>query len=331
MSKLSALSQALNDVYQGNASEDGVRIWLDTGFKPLNKALSGRYNRGLPCGRIIELFGGESCGKTAIATSSMISAQKQGGVAMFMDHERSFMPDLAEKMGLCIDPKVGNFVYQKPRTLEESFDKMVQYLDLVRSKKLIPDEAPIVCVFDSLAAMNPKSKFAKGMEDQGMNDSLALAKACSSCFPVLQTYADEYNACILVLNQVRENPGVMFGDNTTTPGGKAPKFYASIRVALNRSVEKDKSGQTIKAKVVKNKVSAPFKEAKWEFKFREDGTGFLDSLSSSIDHLVDIGILKRAGAYIEYNGKKMYRSALIEAIEKSGRQQDIYDMMKDDD
>jgi RecA/RadA recombinase len=205
MSALSGLAGALDDVYGGNVEGEGVQTFLDTGFKPLNKAISGRYDGGLPCGRIVEMFGLESCGKTAIATAAMIAAQKAGGVALFMDHERSFMPHLGKQAGLCIDPKVGNFIHQKPKTFEESLDKVVEYLDIVRGKELIPKEAPIIVVFDSLAAMVPKSKFDKKAADTGMHDSLALAKASSSAFPVLQSYADDFNTCMLFLNQVREN------------------------------------------------------------------------------------------------------------------------------
>ncbi len=312
------------------ASEDSVEIWLDTGFMPLNKAISGEYDKGLPVGRIIEMFGAESCGKTAIATSAMVSAQKMGGLAMFMDHERSFMPHLGEQAGLNIDPKAGNFVHAVPETFEKSLDMVIEYSQAVRDNKLIDDKAPILVVFDSLAAMVPKSKMAKTNEEMGMHDSLALAKACSTTFPVLQHWARKLNMCILILNQTRTDPGVMFGDNKKTPGGDAKNFYYSVRIGLNRSmIKKDKEviGQTIKAKVIKNKVSKPFQECTWRFSFRDDGTGFLDTLHSSIEYLIDNEKLKTSGAYVEYAGKKVFKSQLADKIREAGKEQVIYDMI----
>lgn len=327
-----SLADALGSVFGENASEKGVDVWLDTGFMPLNKAISGSYYNGLPVGRMVEMFGLESCGKTALATNAMISAQKAQGLAMFMDHERSFMHELARKMGLETDPAIGNFIYQRPDTFEQSIDGVVKYLYLVRENDLIPEEAPIIVVWDSLAAMVPQSKLAKDAEEQSMHDSLALAKACSSAFPALAMHAEKTNACFLFLNQTRENPGVMFGDSTTQPGGKAPKFYSSVRIGLNRKLVKDKDKnvekQEITAKVIKNKVSAPFREAKWSFAFREDGTGYLDTLGSSIDYLIEKEILKQSGAYVEFNGKKIYRSQLTEKIIESGQEDIIYDLIR---
>jgi protein RecA len=326
-----SLADLQSKVFKNVAAPNmGVKYWLDTGFKPLNKAISGDYAKGIPSGRMIEIFGKESCGKTAIATSAMINAQKEGGIAIFLDHERSFIPQLGEKMGLCIDPAIGNFVHQTPRTFEEAMDLTIEYIESVRVNKLIPEEAPIVIVFDSLAAMIPKSKFVKKVEEQGMHDSLALAKACSSAFPLLQAYADDFNATMLFLNQTRTNPAMMFGDSTTTPGGDAKNFYYSVRIGLTRKMIKDKDkntiGQTIKAKVIKNKVNKPFSECEWQFTFRDDGTGFLDSLSSSIDYLIARGDIIQSGAYVEFNGKKVFRSKFTELIIENKLEQTIYDM-----
>lgn len=317
---MDALAKALSDVLDGNDESKGVKTWLDTGFPPLNRAVSGRYDGGLPCGRIVELFGDESCGKTAIATACMIAAQRAGGVAMFNDHERSFMPHLAENQGLDLTP--GRYIYKTPDSFEGSVTKTIQFIKAVRERKLIDEDAPIVVVFDSLASMVPQSKLAKEVDEQGMNDSLALAKATSSVFPVLALEAEKNNTLILVLNQMREKPGVMFGDPNTTPGGKAPKFYASVRIQVGRSMIKssDKKrviGQEITAKCIKNKVSRPFELAKWKFMFRDDGSGYLDAIGSGIDHLCEEGILTKAGNRIEYtDGKKYLRNDLIANIEK---------------
>jgi len=139
--------------------------------------------------------------------------------------------------------------------------------------------------------------------------------------------------CIVFLNQTRTNPQIMMGDSTTTPGGDAKNFYYSIRVALTRKMEKDKeknvTGQTIKAKVIKNKVSAPFKEATWRFNFREDGTGYLDVLGASVDYLIEKNVLKQRGAYVELNGKKYFRSKLVEVIIENKMEKVIIDMINE--
>jgi protein RecA len=334
MSKaVKSLSDAMSAVFgSSRVTHDGVELWLETGFLPLNKAVSGAFAHGLPVGRIIEIFGAESCGKTAIATSAMIGAQQAGGLAMFMDHERSFMPHLAEQAGLCIDESVGNFVHSYPKTFEESLDKVIEVSQLVRDNDLIAKDAPIVVVFDSLAAMVPKSKFSKKNEELGMHDSLALAKACSTSFPVLQHYARELNMMIVVLNQTRTDPGVMFGSNIKTPGGDAKNFYYSVRIGLTRKIIKDKDkkvlGQEITAKVIKNKVSKPFEECRWLFSFRDDGTGYLNALQSSIDYLIDKGVLVTSGAYVEYNGKKLYRSQIADKVIEAGAEESIYNMIR---
>lgn len=329
--KLKALQGIASGVFKGKmGTATGVNYWLDTGFLPLNEAISSNYDDGVPSQRIIEIFGAESCGKTAIATSVMMSAQKQGGLALFMDHERSFMPHLAEKAGLAIDD--GTFIHATPKTFEESLDMVVEFGDKVRENKIIPDEAPIVVVLDSLAAMVPKSKLAKSNAEQGMHDTTALARACSSAFPALQQFATDYNMCIVVLNQTRENIGVMFGDNTTTPGGNAKNFYYSVRIGLTRKMVKDKDknviGQDITAKVIKNKVAAPFKQCSWRFSFRDDGTGFLDSLHSSIEYLIERGDLETSGAYVIYNGKKIYKTQLTDKIREAGQEDVIYNMIR---
>lgn len=327
---LAGLASAVDEVFGGNADRSSVKMWLSTGYPPLNEAISSRYDGGIPVGRITEIFGGESCGKTAIATQAMIEAQKAGGIAIYNDHERSFDEALAVDLGL--DNTKGTWIYQKPKTFEASVTTTIRFCQKIREGKFIDDDAPIVVVFDSLAAMVPKSKFAKDVDEQGMNDSLALAKACSAVFPTLSVYAEELNIALIFLNQEREKPGVMFGDPTTTPGGRAPKFYASVRMQVGRTMIKGKEagtylGQTVKCNVVKNKVSRPFMKSTWRFMFRDDGTGYFDVVGSTIDHLVDIGVLKKSGAWIEWNGKKYNKQPLIDLIIKNGLQQTLFDLL----
>lgn len=316
------LGNALIKAAGDNDLIQNVKVWLDTGFPPLNKAISGKYNGGFPCGRIVEMFGPESAGKTMIATKAMINAQQMGGIAMFNDHERSFDSKIANEIGLLTE-EGDPWIFKTPETFEESVTNTIKIIGEIRAQKLIAPEAPIVVVFDSLASMVPKSKMAKAVDEQGMNDSLALAKATSSVFPVLTQYVQKYNVLCIVLNQTRQKPGVMYGDPTTTPGGEAPKFYASVRIQLGRQQIKDKTtkdvlGQEITATCIKNKVSAPFKKAKWRYMFNEDGKGHFDVIGSLIDHLIEANLLDMSGLRVNWEGKTYYRTQLAAKIEADG-------------
>ncbi|WEU67342.1 hypothetical protein [Xanthomonas phage JGB6] len=284
-------------------------------------------------GRIIEIFGPPSCGKTAVATKAMAAAQQAQGLAVFMDHENSFDVGLAAGLGL--DPSK-NWVYKQPTTFEEAIDmtkklamrlrNLDKNLRPMKGRAALPMEHPIVVVYDSLASMVPESKMfdnkgnLKDAADNSMHDNTALARATSAHFPLLAQIAYKCNMCLIFLNQVRTKPGVAYGDPTTTPGGQAPEFYASVRIGLTREMIKDKDknviGQIVNANVRKNKVSAPFKRASWNFMFREDGTGYFDVDGSLVELLADNGVLKRDGnGYIWTDGKKYMKPALKEKIE----------------
>lgn len=314
----------------GNDEPTKVRSWLNTGHPLLNDALSGSYHGGLPLGRIVEMFGPPSCGKTAIATSAMICAQKLGGVAMFFDHENSFDVGLAESMGL--DPN-GRWVFKSPNTFEESVHTAAKAARHIRSNKLIEPDAPIIVVFDSLASMVPASKMEKDMTEHNMNDKLALPAATSAAFPVLAKMAENDQWTPLFLNQIRDNV-TGYGEKHKTPGGNAPEFYASVRIALKRTKKTKGSGstkvingQTIDAEVVKNKVHRPFERCKWDFVFTEDGEGKFDPVGSVVDHLIDIGALTRKGARVEWDGKSLYRDDIVQRVEESGDREKLYSML----
>ena len=330
------LKDIIGDLIGKNDEQQEVSMWLDTGYPPLNKAISGNWDGGLPCGRLIEIFGPPSCGKTALATEAMAAAQRAGGLAVFMDHENSFDVGLAEGLGL--DPNT-NWVYKQPTTFEQAIDmtkKLAMNLRNVdknlcpmKGKAPLPMDKPIVVVFDSLASMVPASKMfdnkgnLKDSADNSMHDNTALARATSAHFPLLAQIAYKCNMCLIFLNQVRTKPGVAYGDPTTTPGGNAPEYYASVRIGLSREMIKDKDknvvGQIVNANVRKNKVSAPFKRASWNFMFRDDGTGYFDVDGSLVELLADSGVLKRDGnGYIWTDGKKYMKPALKEKIETEG-------------
>lgn len=320
MSKPSALALALGGIIGENAKQLGITQWLDTGIPELNKILSGSYDKGIPLGRLIEIFGPSSSGKTFIATMIMKAAQEAGGIAGFSDHERSFEPGLAESLGLNTDPNVGNFIYKRPLTFEESIAMAVTFCEQVRKQKLIPEDAPLVWVFDSVASMIPHEKLFddKGNRrtagDYNMRDKLALAAATSQSYPILAQFAEDYNMTVLLLNQIRTKPGVMFGDPTTTPGGNASEFYSSIRLSLGRSLitngkkgdEKQVLGQEITSYTVKNKVSRPFMKAKHRVLFREGGGADVDVIGSTLDFVIRKGFLEKSSTgRIEWEGKKV--------------------------
>lgn len=322
---MSALAKALQGVIGKNAERVGIKNWMTTGIPELDAALSGKFeDGGIPGGRIIEIFGPASSGKTFLATMVMRAAQQMGGIAGFSDHERSFEPKLAESLGLNINEDDGQFVYKKPETFEESILLAMHFCEQVRKQKLIPDEAPLVWVFDSVASMVPYDKL---YDDKGkrrtdrinMKDKLALATATSQNYPQLAQFAEDYNMTVLLLNQVRMKPGVMYGDPTTTPGGQAAEFYASIRISLGRKMitngeagdKKETLGQEITANVIKNKVTRPFQKAKWRVMYNMSGFGAkVDVVSSTLDFLVRKQLIPRDGNYLLWEGKKVYQVAL---------------------
>lgn len=321
----------ISDAVGKNDDPTTVSHWLNTGHPLLNDAISGSYHGGLPVGRIVEMFGESSTGKTAIATAAMIEAQRLGGVAAFMDHENSFDHELAVGNGLNINER---WVFKKPDSFEQSIDTVVKACAAIRERKLISPDAPIIFVFDSLASMVPKSKLDKDSAEFNMNDNTALARATSAAFPALAKHCERHQFLALFLNQVRTKPGVMFGDNTTTPGGSAPEYYSSVRISLTRAqitkvVKGDKQiiGQKVTANMKKNKVHRPFEKAKWDFRFQDDGTGMFDPVGSVLDVLIDQGAVKKGGQFIEWDGKKLHRDDVIERINASGDREQLYKLL----
>jgi len=293
-----------------------VTAFLSTGYKPLDYEISGHYhNGGIPQGRMTEIAGYEATGKTALAVAIMKSAQEQGGFAMFKDHENAFDVGLAKSQGLSDDPN--KFLYNTPNTFEESVDKASEYGLMVR-EELGPD-VPIVAVFDSLASMVPKSKWDKNAADYNMNDTTALARATSAAFPVMSLLAMRSNITMVFLNQVRTKPGVMYGSPDTTPGGQSMAFYASLRIKLAKIKHSDKDfkakdGHGVKASIDKNKVWKPHGEARWDFYYSEDGTGHFDVAGGSVDALIELGIIEQGGAYVTFEGDKMFKSQFVKKM-----------------
>jgi recombination protein RecA len=315
MSIANALAAALTKggVKSDEARDDG--LFLSTGVPNLDYALSGKYRGGgIKTGRIVEIAGPPSAGKTQLATAVMAQAQKAGGAAGFKDHEGSFMLDLAKGLGLDDTPGIWN--YQRPRSFEQSLDQAIDWMETIRKADVIPFEAPLVMVFDSFAGMVPAAKLnrdKKEGEGQNMKDNLALAMAASQELPAFNQFVTENNVLAIFLNQLRMKPGVAYGDPRYTVGGEALPYYASLRLFLGREMERDKKtkevvAQKIKAEAIKNKTYRPFQKTSWEFKWRADGTGYIDVMDSMVDHigaahLTDLGI--QGGAWFTWEGKRL--------------------------
>lgn len=331
---LEALGRALNKAGVTNAERSKVSLWLTSGYPPLDNIVSGYYvgeNAGFPVGRMVEIYAPSSSGKTALATELMASGQRAGGIAIFMDHERSYDSALGEKYGL--NTTFPNFIYQKPETLEESFDLAEDLIVSIRESKSIPEEAPIVLVFDSLASMIPQSKWDKDAKDQKMNDNTALSVATAMKIPSLVQRCEKHNVLCLMLNQIRTKPGVIHGDPSYSPGGESKEFYSSVRLKLGKKIVRDeKTGeqrQVITISAVKNKVFKPFEKCEYELVFGNDSSLHFDVIGGTIKEAVACGALEQAGAYTTWtDGKKYHRRPLIEKITNEGLKDELFSLLK---
>ena len=317
---LADLAAALEKAIGPNAGDQQVTDFVSTGFEPLNAIISGSPTGGLPQGRLVEMYGPSSSGKTALATMMMIEAQRAGGIAGFMDHERSFAVDLATNMGL--SSEFPAWIYKRPRTWEESNVLMAKTAKAIRGAKAIPENAPILFVFDSIASALPKSVADKEMDEYNMNDTTALARVTSTTLKAMAQHAEDYNFTVLYLNQIRTKPGVVYGDPTTTPGGGAMEFYATTRIALGRRKimeerdgEKQFVGQEITMKTTKNKLTRPFQEIALRMMFNADGTAYFDVTGSLLDWLVEKGKIESSGPRVTWiDGKSYFKKSLLEKI-----------------
>lgn len=326
-----ALSKALLSAIGENSDDQQITEYISTGFPPLNNIVSGGYKGGLPQGRLIEMFGPPSSGKTALATMALIQAQQAGGIAGFMDHERSFDVGMAKNMGL--KDEFPYWIYKRPSTWEESNTAMAKAAKAIREANVIAPNAPILFVFDSIASAIPKSMVEKEFDEYSMNDTTALARVTSTTLKSMAAFAEKYNFSVLYLNQVRMKPGVVYGDPTTTPGGQAMEFYATVRIQLSRKkIMEDRGGgekvfiaQEITMETVKNKLTRPFQKVVWRMGFNPDGSGYFDVTTSLIDFLIAKGKLTVSGAWVKWplDGKSYQKKALAKHIDDNGLQAEL--------
>ena len=244
---------------------------------------------GFPRGRIIEIYGPESSGKTTVALHAIAEAQKMGGVAAFIDAEHALDPVYARKLGVNLD----DLYVSQPDTGEQALDI---------TDALVRSSAVDMIVIDSVAALTPKAEIEGDMGDSHVG---LQARLMSQALRKLTAIVNKSKTCVIFINQLREKVGVMFGNPETTPGGKALKFYASMRLDIRKmDTLKDADGamgNRTKAKVVKNKLAPPFRQAEFDIVFGEG----VSREGCIIDMGVQFDIIGKSGAFYSYNGNKI--------------------------
>ncbi len=293
--KVKALDLAINQIEKqfgkGSIMKMGGEYIIDTpviptGSLPLDIALGVG---GVPRGRVVEIFGPEASGKTTLTLSIIAQAQKRGGQAAFIDAEHAFDSTYAKKIGVNLD----ELLISQPDTGEQGLEI---------TETLVRSNAVDVVAIDSVAALTPRAEIEGDMGDSHMG---LQARLMSQALRKLTAAISKSKTCVIFINQMRMKIGIMFGNPETTTGGRALKFYSSIRIDLRRIASLKKGdevvGSRVRAKVVKNKIAPPFKKAEFDIMFDEG----ISRASGVLDMGEDLGILKKAGTWISYGDEQI--------------------------
>lgn len=291
MKEIDKIHGAGTVMLMGDGSKHAVEH-IPTGCLSLDKALG---IGGYPKGRIIEIYGPESSGKTTVTLHAIASCQAQGGMAAFIDAEHALDPVYARALGVSIE----DMLMSQPDYGEQAIEV---------AEKLIQSGAIDLIVIDSVAALIPKNELEGDMEQSNVG---LQARMMSKAMRRLASIASKYNCTVIFINQIREKVGVMYGNPETTTGGRALKFFSSVRIEV-RKTETIKEGgagvgNKVKAKIVKNKVAPPLKEAEFEIIF---GKG-ISCDSQIINAAVDAEIIKKSGSWFTYEDKRWHGLAEV--------------------
>ncbi len=287
-----AIQQIAKDFGEGAIMRLGDDTKADISVIPTGNILIDRALGvgGFPRGRIVEIFGPESSGKTTLTLTVIAQAQKAGGLAAFIDVEHALDPTYARRLGVNLD----DLLVSQPSSGEEA---------LRICETLVRSNALDVIVIDSVAALVTKAELEGEIGDTTVG---AQARLMSAALRKLTALISKARTCCIFTNQIRDKIGVMFGNPETTPGGKALKFYASVRVDIRRVssiklTDGTVTGSRTKIKVVKNKVAPPFTQAEFDIMYDEG----ISAVGSLLDLALELGVLEKRGSWISYNGDQI--------------------------